>query len=555
MIMDDLLREKIESATGGKIPKPGLGLKSINVDNLGAYVGQQTTSNWQWSIYDGTKFPGGYGPTQLQTVDYWTLRARSIHLFTQNMYARGLIRRLITNEINKGLTPESIPDESVLGLEPGSLGDWTEENENRFFLWGKNPILCDYRQRSTFGAIQRAARQEALIAGDILVVLRQSQATRLPTIQLISGNRIQTPLFDNTNRIPQSHTVRHGVQFDSRDRIVGYWIRQDTGEFIKIPAWGEKSGRRIAWLVYGTDKRLDEVRGQPLLSIILQSLKDIDDYRDSAQRKALINSFFAMSVEKDSDKPGTLPIRGGAVRNDEINTGDANNITRPLNVSQYIPGVAVDELQTGEKLKFHGGDGTDTNFAAFEETITAAIAWANELPPEILRLAFSNNYSASQAALNEFRIYQDKIWSSWGEEFCTPIYVEWLIAESLIGKNANAMDILQSWRDNSRFDLFAAWTSVEWYGSIKPTTDMLKQTKGSENLLKMGLSTHAREARITTGTKYSQNIKRLKRENEQLVEAMKPILEAKQQFGEDTVNDVMGQTSSAQDLHIIGEAE
>ena len=54
---------------------------------------------------------------------------------------------------------------------------------------------------------------------------------------------------------------------------------------------------------------------------------------------------------------------------------------------------------------------------------------------------------------------------------------------------------------------------------------MLKQGKGSELLLKMGLSTHAREARGATGSKFTKNVKRLKTENELLADAMRPMLE------------------------------
>lgn len=541
--MDNYLRSKISSATGSKIPEPGL--MNINVNKLSAYAGQQYTSQFEHSIWDGEKFFGGYGTTQVLQLDYWTLRARSAELYNTNLYARGLIRRLVTNEINTGLSPEAIPDEAILNVTDGSLADWTETIENRFGLWGNDAKLCDYKKRLTFGAIQRIARLEAYVVGDILVVMRQSRATKLPMVQLISGNRVQTPLASDSDKIPVNHVIRHGVEFDRRDRIVAYWVKQDDGDFKRMPAWGSKSGRRLAWLVFGTDKRLDDVRGQPILSLVLQSVKDIDRYRDSTQRKALINSFFAASVEKTEDKPGTLPIQGGAVRNDTATVSDSDGTTRTFNIAKQIPGIVLDELQTGETLNLHSGQGTDLNFPTFEEAITAAIAWANEVPPEILRLAFSNNYSASQAAINEFKIYINKTWSEWGETFCTPIYIEHFISEALINKNLNGSAILDSWRNNQRYDIFAAWTAVEWYGSIKPSTDMVKQTKGSEALLVMGLSTHAREARVTTGTKFSKNIKRLTNEWKQLAEAMRPMLELKAEFGEDAVDNALAQSTGS----------
>ena len=63
---------------------------------------------------------------------------------------------------------------------------------------------------------------------------------------------------------------------------------------------------------------------------------------------------------------------------------------------------------------------------------------------------------------------------------------------------------------------------------------MLKQGKGSKLLVDEGWSTNAREARITTGTKFSKNIKRLKRENQLKAEAARPLLELMKEFGEVT---------------------
>ena len=309
-------------------------------------------------------------------------------------------------------------------------------------------------------------------------------------------------------------------------------MQQKDGSYKRVRAYGEKSGRRLAWLVYGTDKRMDDVRGQPLLALVLQSLKEIDRYRDSTQRKAVINSIMAMFIKKTEDKPGTLPMTGGAVRRDEVRTSDTttNGTPRKFNITNHVPGLVIEELQHGEEPVMKGGEGTDTNFGTFEEAIIQAVAWANEIPPEILRLAFSNNYSASQAAINEFKIYLNRVWMDWGETFCSPIYVEWLISENLLNR-VTAPGLLDAWRDPMQHDKLAAWVCVDWYGSIKPSTDTLKQARGSKMLVDEGWSTNAREARITTGTKFSHNIKRLRRENAQKADAARPLLELQREFG------------------------
>jgi lambda family phage portal protein len=502
----------------------------LDVNKFKAYSGQYTSAGFENTIYDGEKFPGGFGATELFETDYWTLRKRSAQLFNNNLYARGIVRRLVTNEINVGLNPESTPDEQILGLKEDSLNDWTEDVENRYNIWHKNPELCDWKQVDTFGALQRVVRMESLIEGDILVVIKQSKRTKLPTVQLISGGKVKTPL--DIKKIRKGHKIKHGVEIDQKGLVVAHWIQQDDLSSKRIPVKGEKSGRKISWLIYGTDKRLDDLRGQPLLSIVLQSLKEIDRYRDSTQRKATINSILAMFIKKTEDKMGTNPMQGGAVKRDTATITDPDGETRKFNVATQIPGLVLEELQTGEEPVFKGGDGTDINFGLFEETIIQAVAWSLGIPPEILRLTFSNNYSASQAAINEFKIAINQVWGDFGETFCTPIFIDWLLSEVLMGK-IKAPGLLESWRNPMQYDKFGAWVSVEWYGSVKPSTDMLKQAKGSQLLIKDGWSTNAREARVTTGTKFSKNIKRLKKENEQKIEAMRPLYEFKKEFGND----------------------
>jgi capsid protein len=282
--------------------------------------------------------------------------------------------------------------------------------------------------------------------------------------------------------------------------------------------------------VYGTDRRLGEVRGVPLLGIVLQSLKEIDRYRDSAQRKAVINSMLAMFVKKSEDKPGTRPISAGATRRDSVAVTDPSGAKRQFNIQKSVPGMVMEELQHGEEPVAFGANGTDVNFGPFEEAMLQSVAWANEMPPEIMRLAFSSNYSASQAALNEFKIYLNKIWSTFGANFCRPVYQDWLINENLAGRVVSP-GLLDAWRDPTKITQFTSWTDADWYGSIKPSTDMKKLVQASKLALDEGWTTNSRESRAITGTKFTKNAKRLKRENELKVEAMTPLAEFKKEYG------------------------
>lgn len=473
-------------------------------------------------IWNGDKFPGGFGATFFDTLDYWELRQRSAQLFTENLYARGLIRRLVTNEISTGLLLEAEPNDALLEtLSDEQADEWSEGVESRFEIWGANPKLCDYEERRTFSELQEEVRREALVEGDTLVVLRTDRRTGLPKIQLIRGGRVNTPLSD---KVSKTNRTIHGVELDRKGRQIAYWVNEPPtalakpGVSTRIPAFGERSGRRLAWLVYGTDRRVDQVRGTPMLSLVLQSLKEIDRYRDSEQRAAVVNSLLAMFMEKKEDRPGTMPLSGGAIRQTRITGTGLDNAPREYKINDMYPGMAMEELQTGETPKSFDTSRPNVNYAAFEAAILGAVAWANEMPPEILQLQFSNNYSASKAAINEFKVSLVKKRLDMGTNFCQHIYVEWLIAETLAGR-VDAPGLLEAWRDPLQYDVFGAWIRSSWSGPVKPSVDLGKEVKAYTEAWEAGAITMDRMSKDLFGVRYSRVVKRRKKERRMREEA------------------------------------
>lgn len=474
-------------------------------------------------IHDGEKFSGGLGPIDLLFKDLWALRARSAELFERNLYCRGIVRRYVTNVINTGLHLEAIPEEKLLGLEEDSLGDWAEGVENRFRIWGKNPYQCDFDERRSFGQLQIEAWREALVAGDVLVQISQDPRTRNPRVHLISGARVQTPWLSKTD-LPDGSRIQDGVEIDKRGRHIAFWVTQDDGSFKRLPAYGEKSGRRLAWLVYGTDKRLDDVRGTPLVGLILQALKEIDRYRDATLRKAVINSMLAMYIEKGEERFGSNPMAGGATKLGAETTIDNSGDAKRYRTAEMIPGLVIDELQHGEKPVPYQVNNTVENFGAFEQAIVAAIAWALEVPPEILTLAFSSNYSASQAAIGEFKLFLNPTRTRFGEEFCAPIYEEWLLSQ-VYQNRVTARGLLEAFKGIDQEDIYGAWIANDWSGHVKPTIDPVKTTRAYTEQSEQGFIDRDRAAREINGTSFDKNVKYLKRQNEKLAEAMRPLLE------------------------------
>ena len=522
-------------------------------------VTASTTTDTQYSyptgLYDGSNFWGGVQGQvdEVAALDYWALRQRSAALFYTNSYGRGIIRRMVTDIIHAGLEPEATPEEKVLGLPEDSLQAWTEDIETRWRLYGTSKDIVDYKGRREEGELQAQIYMEALVEGDCLVVNRIDSATGLPQIEIVNGGRVRTP----TDRFMEEDLV-DGVKLDKRGRHLGYWVAKGTNEvfddrFEYIPAFGAKSGRRVAWMVYGPDKREDGVRGEPLLSIAIQPLNEISDYRGNTQLKKKINAMVALVVEKDQDVPSSRPITGGAVKRGTV-TADTTGATTPIQFNQLMPGMIVERLQPGEKMKSFVTNGTDDTFGDFEAAIMVGLAWSLQIPPEILLMSFNKNYSASQAAKGKWQTYITKERPRFAAQHCKNHYEEWLTASVLAG-DIQAAGFIDAAVDPRRYAERQAWLLTEWWGQVEPTVDVVKQVTGAKTMVAEGWSTNARVTRELNGSKWSHNIKRLIKENQLKADAMRPLLELQNEYGQEAVTAMLNAHPEIIAAHLLAAAQ
>lgn len=486
-------------------------------------------------FFDGDKFPGGFGITKdFVFIDYQTLRTRSSQLHRENNYFQGLVNRLVTNEVNTGLTLEATPEESILGFDNGDdeefLQNWTNGVEVKFSIYGENKRIVDYKELSTLGDLERIAKETAIFSGDCLIILRQNKKTGLPNVQIIDGANIETPLI--TTKVANGHTIKDGVELDSRGRQVAYWVQIEESGRIKtkrIRAKGEKSGRRVAWLYYGGKRRINETRGMPLLSALLQMLKELDRYKDAELRAAVINGLLPLFIEKSEDRISTLPMSGGAVRKSTAVVQDSDGGTRDLEIVKEVPGLIMQNLAKGEKPVSFSAQRPNVNYKSFETAMVDAIGWAVEVPPEILRLFFTSSFSAARQANNEFNVYLKKARKINSGQFNQPIYEEWLLSMTLL-RLIDTPGLLQAWRKKDWLTL-GAWYSTLWIGLSRPSIDINKDVDAQIKMINQGLTTHERAARGLNGSSFTKNIKKLKKE----LETSKGILFEEEQQGEESL--------------------
>jgi capsid protein len=187
--------------------------------------------------------------------------------------------------------------------------------------------------------------------------------------------------------------------------------------------------------------------------------------------------------------------------------------------------MIIDELQQGEEPVSFNTVRPNVNYRVFEEAMMATFGWVMEMPPNIYRLAFSSNYSASGAEINELKLFLDKVRGNFASDVDKPIYKELLISMVLAGL-IQAEGLLESWRDTSKFLISGAWFQSEWSGAIKPSLRRINDIKGYIAAIGEGLSTRDMATKEIYGRKYTTIVKRLKKENTSLVASLEPLTDA-----------------------------
>jgi lambda family phage portal protein len=475
--------------------------------------------------YDGEQTIGGVGNSlNIDELDYWSLRERSAGLFYKNSYARGFIRRLVTNVINTGITPECTPDYETLGLNEDTMTEWAEDVETKFKSWGDSRQIIDIKSQRDWAEIQRTVYREALVGGDCVLIIRQQSRTKLPQLQIITGDRVKTPVDRTFSMSDGGNQIIDGVEVDTSGKHLAYYIEQDDGTSKRVAARGTRSLRTNAVMIYGIDKREDGVRGMPALGIAIQALNDLDRYKHSAIRKAQINAMIVGFIKRNSHKPASNPINSAATKRGEGSI-DSTAYDRDVNFAEMMSGVFMQRLQEGEEPQPFSTSGTDINLGEFESIIIRALAWGMEMPPSVAMLSNDKSFSASQADLNEWRYFLNKERQWLGVQLCNPVFEEWFLSELLLGE-IEADGFIESYTDPQGFRIRRAWLNAEWYGGVKLNADLGKIQKYYDWLLDNGLITYERACRELTNSKFNKNVKRLNKELEALMAAKQPKRDA-----------------------------
>lgn len=378
--------------------------------------------------FTGEKTPGETSPTKNYIPDYSRLAAKSWQAYHESEVAQIVINNDLRWVIGSGLQLKAAPKENVLknlGVNPPGE-EFSRDFEELFDVYKKsvNSVWSRTKNLDENAKLQRLCK---IVGGDALNVWRYTDDRRV-SVQTIDGRNVVSPhkKIDLDAIKLRGNKVIHGVEINENGEHIAYWVRTSKGklpvdsnyvpeilssnyEIIRILARGEKTGKLFAKLCYGNQYRVDEVRGMPLLSVLIETISKMDRYRDavigSAEERQKVPYFFQHGEKSTGENVLDQNIANAAA----IGMPVAPETTKQTGYNGYA--VQADTAQkvamtTNKTVLNMPIDATikaiesknELYFKDFFQTNFGYLCAVVRQPPEVALQAFDSNFSSSRMA-------------------------------------------------------------------------------------------------------------------------------------------------------------
>lgn len=436
--------------------------------------------------------------------DLPALRSRSRDLVRNVPIATGAIQTVVTNVVGDGLYLQSQVNRNRLGLTEEQADEWQRQAEEEFTVWARNP---DFTGRQNWDELQALAMRSVLESGDSFVA-RRRRLDRGDTYGLkllfIEADRVSNP-----NDGQNTANLVDGIELDADGKPIAYHISTKhphdvtTGvkrEWRRFELGGSTTGQPLILHLYH-QQRVDQARGLPYLSPVIEAVKQLGNYSEAEAAAAVVASMFAVFVKR--------PMPDGT--DDRLAIGDTTDSVAPSQETT-LKNASVVELYPGTDITVPDLKRPNTGFEGFVSAIAKQIGVALELPYEVLLKSFTASYSASRAALEmAWQMFRTRrSWLAW--KFCQPVY-EWVITEAVASGRLAAPGFF-----NDPI-IREAWLGSEWIGPANISIDPQAEARADQIDLEMQVKTRAQIIMERTGGSFEAKQAQLAKEQRALVAA------------------------------------
>ncbi len=442
--------------------------------------------------FNGEKNVGEIGPIKDYRIDYASLRARSWQLYLDSEIAQTVIGKYVTWVIGKGLKLQAEPEKTLLESEGIDIDvqKFCSRVESRFKIWSESN-QSDYSRMENLNLIEATAFKNAKVGGDTLVILRYINGT--VTIQLIDGAHIISPIYGNEifpKVLQNGNRIENGIELNERNEHIAYYVRKAVQGYLysweteRIPARGE-SGMLMAFMVYGSKYRIDNHRGLPLLSVMFETAKKLERYKEavvgSAEERSKIPYFIEHGIQSTGEDP--MINQTAHMRDLSRGSGDVPITAESEELASKVAATTnkmVFNMPLDSTIKALEGK-TELYFKDFYSVNIDLFCAAAEIPPNVAMSKYDSNFSASRAALKDWEHTLLVQRHNFKVQFMQPIYNFWLEVQILLGKISAPGYLDAVIKDN--FMVADAYRTCRFVGSSVPHIDPVKEVDAERKKL------------------------------------------------------------------------
>jgi capsid protein len=469
--------------------------------------------------YDGEKNSGELGALTQYDLDYRGLRYRSWESYLTNPITQTIVNRYLTWIIGGGLKLQCEPISIVLDSENIKVPDsFIKTTEARFKIFAES-IGSDYAGVNNLNRLSWEIKKNAIIGGDVLVIQRVDKKGNL-NVQAVDGQHVATPFMNDeaAKAKARGNTIKNGIEESKTGEHIAYYIRTKPGKFVRVEAKGKNTKRDVAFMVYGLRYRLDDNRGIPLISTVLETLAKLDRYKEATVGSAEERAKIVYAVEHQQFSSGENPLARNLVKAFNVDADQDIPVTEDGKKIADTIAASTDKqvfnLPLGAKLAALDTK-NDIYFKEFYGVNVEAICSALGIPPEVALSKFDSNYSASRAALKDWEHTINVARKDFQFQFNQKIYNTWLNLDIQKNKTQAPGYLTALVRDDET--VLAAYRNARFTGANVPHIDPEKEVRAER--LKLGetgaaipLTTVEQATENVNGGEFATNIEKYSKE-------------------------------------------
>lgn len=227
------------------------------------------------------------------------IRARSRELVRNNPYASKAIDVIVSNTVGSGIIPSAqSKSEKKQRLANELMAEWIQQ--------------CDFDGKLDLYGLQALIMRTQSESGEALLLWQSNPKMRIPfQVKLVEGDHLDHQ--KDVGSLADGGTIIQGVQFDTRNRVSGYWIfPEHPGDRKTLKSISSQFASRDRVCHVFELQRPGQIRGIPRGVSGFTKMRALDDFQDARleqQKAAACLVGIIRDNENASNAGETLPSK------------------------------------------------------------------------------------------------------------------------------------------------------------------------------------------------------------------------------------------------------